>query len=165
MLITWPHSAAIHTKPESDGHSGLVIPMFCVFLSEERKVYSRFQMQLEEDGGGSTGKSWMEPSTVACAPPEAKRLKSSQVYVSDSKRIHCKESSANCELTTAELHQCQHRQETAEITARSNLAQTHSANRSRTRTQRTGTTPAISTSGEHKSNQRFNQLQLISYAL
>jgi len=34
---------------------------------EERNVKSRFQVQLEEDGGGSTRQCWLEKWSVPCS--------------------------------------------------------------------------------------------------
>ena len=50
--------------------------------SGERNVDSRIQVQLEEDGGGSTRQSWMETSGLwptVYVPPRATRHKSSTV--------------------------------------------------------------------------------------
>ena len=46
-----------------------------------RVLDGSFQVQLEEDGGDSTGQSWMETSCLAYAPPGVTRHKSSQVRV------------------------------------------------------------------------------------
>jgi len=47
--------------------------------SGERNVDSRIQVQLEEDGGGSTRQSWMEDKwSVDYVPPAVTRRKSSE---------------------------------------------------------------------------------------